>query len=399
MKTNKKIAIVGGGASGLFLSVLLTKQLKGVDIYIYEAQNKVGKKILQTGNGKCNLGNTNITIDEYNTNKISYLLDTIKMEDIIKEFNSIGLKIRVDSEGRIYPYSEKATTVLDIILNYISKQNNIFVNVLDEVLDIKQNKENKFILKSQCNTNEFDYVIMCTGGNSGIKFNNNSYNLIKKLGHNVTPLYPSLCALKTKENTKALSGIRIKCKASIIVDNEVKKESNGELLFKDDGLSGVLIFILSQYFTKDKENIISIDLLPNESISEINKEFSNNKSLEENLLGYFPKMVNKEIVNRVNNNKLSVGEVIKNFNYKVINTYGFTNAQLTKGGVNLIEVNIKTFESSLLNNLYFAGEVLDVDGSCGGFNLYFAFASSYLIMLDIKKKILGEKEKKDESRN
>ena len=399
MKTNKKIAIVGGGASGLFLSVLLTKQLKGVDIYIYEAQNKVGKKILQTGNGKCNLGNTNITIDEYNTNKISYLLDTIKMEDIIKEFNSIGLKVRVDSEGRIYPYSEKATTVLDILLNYISKQNNIFVNVLDEVLDIKQNKENKFILKSQCNTNEFDYVIMCTGGNSGIKFNNNSYNLIKKLGHNVTPLYPSLCALKTKENTKALSGIRIKCKASIIVDNEVKKESNGELLFKDDGLSGVLIFILSQYFTKDKENIISIDLLPNESISEINKEFSNNKSLEENLLGYFPKMVNKEIVNRVNNNKLSVGEVIKNFNYKVINTYGFTNAQLTKGGVNLIEVNIKTFESSLLNNLYFAGEVLDVDGSCGGFNLYFAFASSYLIMLDIKKKILGEKEKKDESRN
>jgi len=393
MKSIKEVAIIGGGASGLFCAILLKEYIKNINVTIYEAQNKVGKKILQTGNGKCNICNMNISTNNYNTNKLNNLIKSFKPNDLIDILNRWGLMTRVDEEGRVYPYSEKATTVLDIFLKKINEYN-IKIHTSCYIAKITVDKDNKYTIYSSDNNNKImtsDYLVVCTGGYSSINFNNNGYKLLESLNHSSTKLYPSLCALKTIENTKHLNGIRVKCKASIIVNGETKHQTKGEVLFKDDGLSGIAIFILSQFFEKNKKNIVSLDLYEEKTIDELNKTlnktFNNNIDLESNLMGYFPKMVNQDLINRtkINNN---IGYNIKNYTFEIKDTYGFNNSQVTKGGIKLDEINLNTFESLKHNNLYISGEVLDVDGTCGGYNLYFAFASANSIVIDITNKLL-----------
>lgn len=379
---NNKVAIIGGGASGIFCAIILKKLNKNLDVTIYEAQSKIGKKILQTGNGKCNLSNTNLTVNEYNTDLVKDLIKEFDSNKLIKILNEMGLMVRIDDEGRIYPYSEKATTVLDIFLKQL---NDLKVNVITDcyINNIKYNNSYYTISDNNKNNYNCDYLIIATGGCSSINYNYNTNVLVNKLNHSVSDLFPSLCALKTKQNTKHLSGIRVKCKASIIVNGEVKHQTKGEVLFKDDGLSGIAIFILSKYYEKNKNCVVSLDLFDVSTKDELNNKLYNNDSLENNLLGYFPKMINYDIIKRASNK--TIGEIIKDYNFNIIDTYGFNNSQVTKGGVLLNEININTFQSKKCNNLYIIGEALDVDGSCGGFNLHFAWASAFKCANDIVK--------------
>ena len=379
---NNKVAIIGGGASGIFCAIILKKLNKNLDVTIYEAQSKIGKKILQTGNGKCNLSNTNLTVNEYNTDLVKDLIKEFDSNKLIKILNEMGLMVRIDDEGRIYPYSEKATTVLDIFLKQL---NDLKVNVITDcyINNIKYNNSYYTISDNNKNNYNCDYLIIATGGCSSINYNYNTNVLVNKLNHSVSDLFPSLCALKTKQNTKHLSGIRVKCKASIIVNGEVKHQTKGEVLFKDDGLSGIAIFILSKYYEKNKNCVVSLDLFDALTKEELNNKLYNNDSLENNLLGYFPKMINYDIIKRASNK--TIGEIIKDYNFNIIDTYGFNNSQVTKGGVLLNEININTFQSKKCNNLYIIGEALDVDGSCGGFNLHFAWASAFKCANDIVK--------------
>lgn len=379
---NNKVAIIGGGASGIFCAIILKKLNKNLDVTIYEAQSKIGKKILQTGNGKCNLSNTNLTVNEYNTVLVKDLIKEFDADKLIKILNEMGLMVRIDDEGRIYPYSEKATTVLDIFLKQL---NDLKVNVITDcyINNIKYNNSYYTISDNNKNNYNCDYLIIATGGCSSINYNYNTNVLVNKLNHSVSDLFPSLCALKTKQNTKHLSGIRVKCKASIIVNGEVKHQTKGEVLFKDDGLSGIAIFILSKYYEKNKNCVVSLDLFDALTKDELNNKLYNNDSLENNLLGYFPKMINYDIIKRASNK--TIGEIIKDYNFNIIDTYGFNNSQVTKGGVLLNEININTFQSKKCNNLYIIGEALDVDGSCGGFNLHFAWASAFKCANDIVK--------------
>ena len=380
---NNKVAIIGGGASGIFCAIILKKLNKNLDVTIYEAQSKIGKKILQTGNGKCNLSNTNLTVNEYNTDLVKDLIKEFDSNKLINILNEMGLMVRIDDEGRIYPYSEKATTVLDVFLKQIT---DLKINVITEcyINNIKYNQDEYTIIDNNKNSYYCNYLIIATGGCSSINYSYNTNALVKKLKHNVSELFPSLCALKTKQNTKHLSGLRIKCKASIIVDDKIKHQTKGEVLFKDDGLSGIAVFILSKYYEKNKKCIVSLDLFESLTEEQLNKKLYNNESLENNLLGYFPKMINYDIIKRANNK--TIGEVIKNYSFDIIDTYGFNNSQVTKGGVLLEEIAINTFESKKCNNLYIIGEALDVDGSCGGYNLHFAWASAYQCANDIGKK-------------
>lgn len=384
MNTKRNVGIIGGGASGIFLAICLKRFIPEVNITIYEAQSKIGKKILQTGNGKCNLSNLDISSSKYNSDLVNEILSNFSNETLFNILNDMGLKIRIDEEGRVYPYSEKATTVLDIFLKEINKLN---INVLVDTLikDIKYN--NKYFLKSENDEFVCDDLIICTGGKASINYKYNAYDMLNKIGFDITNLNPSLCALKTKENTKHLSGIRVKCCAKIIVDNVVKCKTKGEVLFKDDGLSGIAIFILSQFFDKNKKCVVSLDLYEDMSEEMLNKELYNGFDLKENLIGYFPKMVNQDLINR---NKNNIGKEIKNYNFEIIDTYSFENAQVTKGGVKLDNINLKTLESKKYKNMYLAGEVLDIDGTCGGYNLYFAFACGYKIALALKSKYIGE---------
>lgn len=381
MNNNKSVGIIGGGASGLLLSILLKRKIPSLNITVYEALDKVGKKLLQTGNGKGNISNIHFDDSCYNK-PFALTLYTNDLRDLFKE---LGLKTKVDSEGRVYPYSEKASSILDILLLNINKYGvNIITNCnIDKII-----KKDKYYIYQNNNEYICDCLVLATGGISSINFDYKGYNLVKGLGHTVTKAMPSLVALKTKENTKALSGIRVKCIASIFNDNTCIEKTTGEVLFKDDGLSGIAILILSRHIKNDCENIISLDLCPEMTEDELNEDLKLNT--KEKLIGYFPKMINLDLCKRWENSNKSIGYIIKHYTFKVIDTYGFKNSQVTRGGVTLSEVNLKTNASLKQANLYILGELLDIDGTCGGYNLHYAFNSAYNCYLDIKRKVQGE---------
>ncbi len=379
------IAIIGGGASGMLAAIVIKKQLPNAFVTIYECQNRLGKKLLQTGNGKCNLSNKNIKVDDYNSDIVKETLQNCDHEKITKIFNELGLIIKADEEGRIYPYSERATTVLDILMNNIAK---LDINVVNDITICDIRALDDFSIYSiDLRLYHADYVVMACGGNSNINYTNLGYEIAKYFGHEITKISPALVALKTKEKTKALSGIRIKASASILIDNDVVNQTNGEILFKNDGLSGIAIFELSRYYDNSRKNVIEIDLMPEVSEEELNKRFDNEEAYETLLLGYFPKMINYDILERLKKEKKTLVQIIKHYCFNIIDTYGFENAQITKGGVDLEDINPFTYESLIVNNLYIIGEMLDIDGRCGGYNLHFAWASSYHAGNDIVNKI------------
>jgi predicted Rossmann fold flavoprotein len=377
----KKVVIIGGGASGIFCAIAIKMNSKEeVSVTILEAQNRIGKKILVTGNGKCNLTNLDINESHYNTDLVHWAIDTFDPQTCVKYFEGLGLMTRVDEAGRVYPYSEKATTVLDVLMRELERLD-IQVITEYEVSHIK--KTDLFLVYSKdYRVLNFDYLVMATGGVANINFENAGYKILSDLGHSLTDLSPGLVALKTKENLKPLSGIRVKAKATIINNNQVLASTVGEILFKENGLSGIAIFELSRFHVKGCK--VVLDLAYDKSESEIQTFLSKNSNLEDGLNGMFPKMISQDILKR---NGKKVVEVIKNYEFNVIDTYGFNNAQITVGGINNKEVNPFTYESFIIKDLYVIGEVLDVDGTCGGYNLHFAWASGYLAALDISKKI------------
>ena len=378
-----KIAIIGGGASGLFCAINIKLKLKEkVEVAILERQNRVGKKILVTGNGKCNLTNFNLSYKDYNTSFVEEALKGFSPQDCIEYFKAIGIMTRQDSEGRVYPYSEKANSVLDRFLSLLDELD-IKVITDYEVSHIK--RTDKFLVYSKdYRVYNFDFLVMATGGKSAVNFDNDSYQLLKEFNHKVTSFAPGLVALKSDANLKPLSGLRIKAKAKIIEKGKVLAETVGEILFKDNGLSGIAIFELSRFY---KPNCtVVLDIAYDKTDEELTNFLSGD--LENRLNGLFPKMIRLDILRR---NKGNVLDVIRNYDFNIIGTYDYNNAQVTIGGIDYHDINPFTYESLLVKDLYVIGEALNVDGACGGFNLHFAWASAYSSSNDIIEKIIHRK--------
>ncbi len=391
MDNKRKLAIIGGGASGVFSAINLAKDTN-LDITIFEKQNRILKKVLQTGNGMCNLTNTNINnIDNldyfYNTNKIYNTINIFNQTKCEEVFKNFGIIFRKDLEGRCYPYSRKASNVCDVLINCLEKSRaNIYTDTAIEDIEYLNNQ---YKLKAKGKEYNFDYVIISTGGKSGITFENN-YNVYKKLNLNITELKPSLVGFKLQENTKSISGIRLKCDAKLIdkINNKVYIEKDGEVTFKDNGISGIIILDLSRHF-KNKA-ILELDLLSEYDLlsakNMILELYKVSNNIEEALLGIVPKMIAKDIIIKANNDIERIAYILKHYSFNVEGTYNFDMSQVTRGGVSLDCINLDTYESYKFKNLYIIGEALDVDGKCGGFNLHFAWASAYMASLAIKEK-------------
>lgn len=373
----KSIGIIGGGASGVFSAIQLSKRF---DVTIYERQSRILKKVLQSGNGMCNLTNENVSksdiLDIYNTELIKPTLDVFDYNKCIEVFNDLGLIIKKDNEGRCYPYSKKASTVVDILVRGL-EENNVKVVCDTNIESIK--KSDKFILN---NKYEHDYLIVSTGSKSFVGFNYNAYDMIKKLGISLTNIHPSLVGFKTIENIKSLSGLRFKSKVKLLGNDKLIDERIGEVQFKDDGISGIVIMELSRLYDKNKKCSVILDLMneySQDSLEDIlNKYYKKYNNLEDALKGILPKMLYNDILKRSKSVK-DVVYNIKNYKLNIKDTYGFENSQVSRGGVCLDEIDLNTYESRNIKNLYFVGEVLDVDGTCGGYNLHFAWASSYMM--------------------
>lgn len=399
----KTLAIVGGGAVGLSSAIHAYNMSKGsINIIILEKMDRVGKKILATGNGRCNFTNIYATYENfYGDDKFftKYFLEQFSPQDTIDFFYNLGVIHTVLENGKVYPYSEQASSILDALRNKIDNLN-IPIKTEFDVKNITQ-KNNKFkIISTKNETIISDKIIFATGGMSSqnLGSNGSGINLLKSLGHSCTKLTPALVQLKTPpEKVKSLKGIKITGTLKMYNGSNFLKEDYGEILFTDYGISGPPVFQLSTLFARYKNLIAYIDFMSSFSEEEVFNILKDRKKLLNytNMENYFNGLLNKRLGNIIAKNsgieKLSflvkhltddilknMANLIKNYKLEILDTNGFNNAQVTAGGLKTSEFNDKTLESKIIKGLYCAGEILDVLGDCGGFNLQWAWSSSYV---------------------
>ena len=338
------VAIIGGGASGLYLANLLHNS--NISFTIFN-NGKIGRKILASGNGRCNIANTNLDKSKYHDNKLveKLLANKNKVFDLFKK---LDIYTKEDDEGRLYPISESSQSILNILTKNINNN-----NIIDLKVDTITKKNNKYIINNKYAG--FDKVIIAIGSISSID-DDNTHNLLNCFNLKFNKFKPSLVGFKLKNKIKPISGVRSKCNVSLYNDNTLIHSEDGEVIFKDDGISGICIMNLSSYYQhldKLSNPYIKLDLLKG------NKFNSLESVLHPKLLKY------------ITDNKIDPNNMILN----IIDTYGFKNSQVAVGGVDISSLNDDLSLKSD-NNIYFMGEVIDVDGVCGGYNLFFASLSA-----------------------
>ena len=377
-----KVIIIGGGASGVMHALYLQKLDKDIKILILEKNERILKKLMKTGNGRCNISNFDMDPKYYNNyNFIKRLYDKLPGDEIIKVFKEMGLLLKSDHSTRLYPYSESAKTVIDNFRYGLDKAN-IEVECEQEVIKITKDKD--FIVKTKTKEYTSDYLVVSSG--SIAQEVTSGYDMLKQLGHEITRLEPGLVALKVEENIKCLQGIRVKCRASVINNERVEYIEDGELLFKDKGISGVLVLNLSRFVKEGSK--IRIDLFSDyPDIEEYIRMFLNEKSILDILLSLLPKALALYIVKICNNNIDSIIHMIHNLEFKIVGNYGFNQGQIVQGGVDINYIE-DDFSSKVIPGLYIIGEILDIDGASGGYNLHFAWASGIVSAMAIFEKNL-----------
>ena len=394
---NFDVVIVGGGASGLMCAIGAKQKNKNISVAIIEKNDRVGKKLLSTGNGRCNLTHNNITAENYCGSfrtQSKAVFEKYNTDKLLEIFKNLGLLTFCDNEGRYYPQCKQASAVLDV-LRFACDRLNVEIFCGENIRSIRNNNsyfsvktdENEFISKK---------LVIANGSKAAPKLggNSSSADYLKNFGHTFVPFSPALCPVKVKsEVIKSLKGIRATAKAVLFDKNgKIVKEEIGEVQFSDNSLSGICIFNLSLY-TK-KEFLISLDLLPYISDRELKSLLYNNKKLFsdltiDNLLtGILQKRLGQAVLkeSKVNDfsrkcSTFSDSEIeniirkIKDMRFPVIENCGFEHAQCALGGMNGCEIDENTMQSKIVKNLYICGEAIDLCGECGGYNLHFAFAS------------------------
>lgn len=395
-----KIGIIGGGASGLISAITAKKDNN--EVVIFEKEKRVGRKILATGNGRCNMTNTGACEDNYHSGDIGFIRGAINrfwVEDTLALFDEMGILWKEEEKGKVYPYSDTASSVLDVLRRTCEKQG---IRTECEFAVSKISKtDNGFEIRCNDGRSEIcDRVIIATGGKAGSSLGSDGsgYGLVEEFGHTVTPLYASLVQLKTEtEFVRKLKGIKVNAKVTLNGRTE-----EGELLFTDYGLSGPPVFSLSSYLSEKNE--ITIDFMPEYSVEDLygmicsRCAYLYDVCLEDFFVGMLNKRVGQALLKQVGiaplsrlASSLSEKEInllvsgIKGLKLKITGTASWNNAQVTKGGATVTEFNSATMESKLQKGLYACGEILDVDGDCGGYNLQWAWSSGYLAGLNASK--------------
>lgn len=403
---NKKVGIIGAGAAGMMAAIQAARS--GGEVTLFEKNERIGKKILMTGNGKCNLTNKSFSLDDYNsTNKefLSVFFSRFGVEDTIVFFQELGLLLK-NKAGYLYPLSEQASTVLDV-LRFEIKRLEIQTITEEEVTSLHRKKD--FLVQTKKQNYHFDNILITTGGKACPKSGSDGtgFQFASKLGHHIIDPVPALVQLKCSGDFwKLIAGVRCDANIKLTVGNQEKAVERGELQITDYGISGIPIFQLSRYAAygiQSRQTVNAfIDFLPDYSLEDLltsaqeHYKIRKQDTAEEFFTGYlnkklmflFMKLVGIKANSLTKNNPFGqiqkVFEQMKEYRVVITDTNSFQNAQVCAGGVPLTEITEK-MESNIVKGLYFAGEILDVDGRCGGYNLQWAWTSGYLAGLNMAK--------------
>lgn len=405
MNDSIKIAIVGGGASGLVLATALDSE----KVVLFERGDRVGKKLSATGNGQGNISNLQtknggyFSFTQAGVELANQLAKRFGVDDLRAYFRSLGVLLTVDERGRLYPAGKQASALTDALRFAVAKKG-VQTRTGEKIEKIEKAKGG-FRLISDKGEYFAEKVILATGGKASKNFgtDGNGYALAQGLGHSVTALYPALVQVKTvTSDIKTLKGIRVspaKVTAEYTDDNKtVKKSLTGDLLFTDYGVSGDLIFRLSAFFSDKIEKGVRlfIDFLPEFSLDELTEVVEEKRRrypetpFGELLCGIVNNQVGRAVTKKAKTENLQDAvALLKNFPLTVTGTLGFDYAQVTKGGIKIEEVD-ENLQSKKANGLYFTGEILDIDGECGGFNLQWAYSSAMAVATALNGKTRGQ---------
>lgn len=390
----EKIGIIGAGASGLVAAIFAKNNNN--EVIIFERNKDCGKKILATGNGRCNYFNSDNNLIHYESsspNLISEIINEETEQEVLDFFDRLGIIPQIKN-GYFYPFSNQASTIRNALLNECRKKGIVIYNEF-LVTDIKKDN-NKFIVTSDSERIKVDKLVISTGSFASPKSGSDGmgYSFLNNMGHSIIKVLPSLVQLKTKGSfLKLWQGVRTQATVALYENDCFIRSESGELQLTDYGISGICVFNLSNRVSRGldnrKEEVIYINFLPfleeNKKEWFINQTNLTNKNIKELLLSILNEkiveVIFKESSLDINKkfNELSDNEQDKfisyctNFKVEVIGTKSFDSAQVCSGGIPLSEVNLSTMESKNVNNLYITGELLDITGDCGGYNLGIAW--------------------------
>lgn len=385
-----KIGIIGAGASGILCAIELKKKYGNkIDVDLYEQEDKIGKKILQTGNGKCNFANAHLNESFYNDSEfVKTIFNKYNLDKILEAFTSLGIIYKEDEEGRYYPISESAASFLEVLKYHLVILGvNTFVST--KVVSIEQ-KNGIYVIN---NSKKYDKVIIAIGGKARVKEYDASF--LDDLNINLVDDCPGLVSVKVKEKfLKNISGVRLKVNAKVINNNKICYQNDGEVLFKDDSLSGIVLFSCSRHV---KENcIIELDLIKDHDEKQLLSWMDllpKKMSVKDALLSLFPRLLATTLSKELNlldkkieqmsiEERQSLINKLKHFQFHVNSLNDYNNAQIMCGGIDVNQVNEK-LQLKTHPSIYIMGEVLNIDGECGGFNLSFAWACALCVVDNI----------------
>ena len=357
------VAVIGGGAGGLCAAIAAAEN--GAGVTIIERNNRVGKKLLKTGNGRCNLSHEGVTPEDYNhPDFVSEVLTEWDNAALLGFFRSLGLYTVRDAEGRCYPLSDTASSVLDV-LRLRCAALGVEERCSTEVRSLGQRRGRWVLRFTEGGEAEFDRVIVSTGGGT---------QLLKELGHSMIPFSPVLCPLKTElAPIRGLSGLRQRCRVTLWRNGRAVYSESGEVLFRDYGLSGIVVLNLSRLARKG--DVLSLNLLPDWDEEQVKAMLSERKGRgSETFTGVFHRRIGEALL-RYASEGIPLFTAVTDLRLTVEGCADAANAQVTRGGAAVDEFDRATMESRLHKGLYCIGEALDIDGKCGGYNLHWAFAS------------------------
>ena len=413
----KMITVVGGGAAGLAAAISAARITGGAQVRIIEKNDKVGRKLLATGNGRCNFTNKLCTYQDFvqssgresgvpctDKSFVSKALSLFGIRETLQFFEEIGVMPREEDEGRMYPYSEQAAAVQEALK---AETEALGVEIIYEksVRSVRYNSDHRFVLElDDGQLLSTHNVILASGGKAGIQYGSagEGYQMARAFDHTINKPIPALVPLLSDDPLlKSLKGVRVKGKVTLINDNKKaeSKPEEGEIQFTGEGISGICVFNLSRYLRLEEPEdryqdfVIRVDLLPEFTLEALTGQLTQrrknlkNRKKEDFLNGMIQSKLalavyckseidlSGKVENLTDGQVQKISDTLKGWDIVLSGTKGWKEAQVTSGGVEPSEIDQNTMESKLVKGLYFAGELIDVDSKCGGYNLQWAWTS------------------------